>query len=186
MSATSAPYGFVPVRHPLGNDNPTPYPIAAAYATQINKGMPVILNTNGTITAGTTAADLLGIFMGVEYTDSTGRRVVSNFWPTGGVSGATNIVAWVSDTPGTVYSVMASGPVALTAVGDQSDVINPTNQVAGFSTCGLNATLAGATVQGQFRIVDLDRSVDNDWGDAFTKVLVTLARHQFIANKVAI
>lgn len=186
MSATSAPYGFVPVRHPTGQVRSNPYPIAAAYATQINKGMPVILNTNGTITAGTAAADLLGVFHGVEYTDTTGRRVVSNYWPSGGVTGATNIVAYVNDDPATIYSVQADGSIAATAVGDQADVSNVGNQGSGFSQATLSATLAGAGVQAQFRILDVDRSVDNAWGDSYTKVLVQIARHQFVGNKVAI
>mgnify|MGYP000390794777 FL=1 len=76
MSATSAPFGFRPAYNPIGLDRAKKYAIAAAYGTQINKGMPVILNTNGTVVAGTAAADLLGVFAGCEYVDATGKPAV--------------------------------------------------------------------------------------------------------------
>lgn len=186
MSATSASYGFIPSRHPSGQIRENPYPISAAYSTQLNKYQPVILNTNGTVIVGAAASDLLGVFMGCEYTDAKGKRCVSQSWPTGGVVGATNIVAYVCDDKETVYSVQADGSLASTAIGDQADLTNISAQGSGISQCTLSSTLVGAAAQGQFRIIDKDRAVDNDWGDAFTKVLVTLARHQFVANKVAI
>lgn len=184
MSATSNPFGLIPVRQPIGDSRGNAYTIATGYGTQISKYQSVILNTNGTVTAGTAAADLLGVFMGCEYTDATGKRVVSNYWPAS--TTATNIVAWVVDDPATVYLVQADGAVAQTAVGDQADITNATANGNGFSQCTLASSLAGAGVQAQFRIVQIDTSIDNAAGDAFTKVLVQIARHQYVANKVAI
>jgi len=192
MSATSAPFGFRPAYNPIGLDRAKKYTIASAYGTQIAKGMPVILNTNGTIVAGTAAADIVGIFAGCEYIDSnTGKPVVSPYWPAGQV--ATNIVAWVWDDPNNVYEVQADGSIAQTAIGDQADVSNVSN-VTGSAAIGgnvlsaatLSASLAGAGVQAQFRIVGFGQQVDNAPGDAFTIVQVQIARHQFISNKVAV
>lgn len=187
MSTTSAPYGFMPVRAIDGSNlNASPYKIAAADTTAIYKNSPVKLATTGVITAAAAAEDILGVLVGVEYTDAVGRRVVDTKWPTGGVSTATDITAWVIDDPDAVFSVQSDGSIAETARGDQADLTNPTANGAGLSQATLSATLKGVGVQGQFRIVDLDRYVDNAWGDAFTRVLVQIARHQFLSNKVAI
>lgn len=186
MSATSAPFGFRPVFHPTGNTRGKPFTIASGYGTTIYKNMPVILNTNGTITAGTAAADILGTLVGVEYTDSTGKPTYSNYWPASTV--ATNITAYVNDDPDTVYEVQADGSIAQTAIGDQADISNATNgsTSTGLSSCTLSATLAGAGVQAQFRIVGFGQAPDNAIGDAYTVVQVQLARSQFVSNKVAI
>ncbi len=186
MSAALNPFGFRPAFHPSGLDRAKAYTIAAAYATAINKFQPVILNTNGTVTAGTAAADLLGVFAGVQYVDATGRPQFSFSWPTGGVTGATNIIAWVWDDPNVVYEVQADGSIPQTAIGDQADITNVSNQSLGLSTCTLSSTLAGAGVQAQWRIVGFGQQLDNTPGDAFTIVQVQLARHQYVANKVAI
>ena len=186
MSATLAPFGFVPVEHPTGFSRARPYPIAAAYATAIAKGQPVLLDTAGVVQAAGAAVDIIGIFAGCEYVDGTGKPTVSNNWPAGGVTNGTKIIAYVWDNPDAEYLVQADGIVALTALGDQADVSNSTNAFNGLSQATLSATLKGAAVQGQFRILDFDRSVDNVAGDAFTKVIVGIARHQYIANKVAI
>lgn len=186
MSATLTPFGFVAARHPTGECRANAYTIAPAYASAIYKGMPVILNTDGTINAGAAAADLIGVFVGVEYIGADGKPVVSNFWPAGGVAGATNVRAWVYDDPNIEYVVQADGSIPQTAVGAQTDITNATNNANGMSTSTVASAVALAAAQGQFRIVGFDLSLDNVPGDAFTKVVVKIARHQYVANKVAI
>lgn len=184
MSATNAPFGFIPAR--LAR-TARPYKIAAAYATKISKYQAVTLTTTGTeIRAAAAAEDIIGVLSGVEYVDNQGKPVVATEWPTGGVAGATQIVAWVWDDPETEFIVQADGSVPLSAIGDQTDITNVTANGAGLSQQTVSATLKGVGVQGQFRILDFDRSVDNVAGDAFTKVLVQHARHQYVANKVAV
>ena len=192
MSGTSAPFGFRPAYHPSGMDRARKYTIASAYGTQIPKGAPVILNTNGTVTMGAAAADIMGVFAGCEYIDSTtGKPTVSTYWPAGQV--ATNIVAWVYDDPAEVFEVQADGSIPQTAVGDQTDVTNVASTTGSaaiggnvLSACTVSATLSGVGVQGQFRIVGFGQQVDNAPGDSFTIVQVQIARHQFVSNKVAI
>lgn len=184
MSATSAPFGFRPAFHPSGLIRARKYTIASAYGTAMYKGQPCILNTNGTVTVGTAAADLLGVFAGCEFTDALGKPTVSTTWPAGQV--ATNITAWVWDDPLIVYEVQSAGSVAQTAVGDQADVSNVGNNANSLSTCTLSATLAGAGVQAQFSIEGFGLAPDNLPGDAFTVVQVRLARSQKVSNKVAI
>lgn len=183
MSASLSPFGFTPARFV---QTARPYKINAAYATKISKYQPVVLVTAGEINAAAAAADIVGVFAGVEYVDGTGKPVVATEWPTGGVSGATNITAWVWDDPDTEFVVQADGSIPQTSIGDQADITNITANGAGYSQCTLGSALKGAGVQGQFRIVDFDRSIDNTVGDAFTKVIVQHARHQYVANKVAI
>jgi hypothetical protein len=189
MSASSTPFGFRPVYHPSGLDRPSKYTVAAAYGTAMYKNQPCILNTNGTVTVGTAAADLLGILAGFEYIDATGKPWVSTYWPAGQTLATGTVpTAWVYDDPKIVYEVQADGSVAQTAVGDQADVTNVGNFNATtfISTCTLASALAGVGVQAQFRIVGFGQQLDNAPGDAFTIVQVTLARSQYVANKVAI
>lgn len=187
MSATAAPFGFRPAYNPIGLERAKKYAVAAAYGTAMYKGQPVILNTNGTVTAGTAAADLLGIAAGFDWVDATGKPTVSTFWPAGQtVLSGTTPTAWVYDDPNNVYEVQSDGSVAQAAIGDQSDVSNVGNNSLSLSTCTLNATLAGVGVQGQFRIVGFGQQIDNVPGDAFTIVQVQLARSQYVSNKVAV
>lgn len=191
MSATLAGFGLRPVYHPSGLDRASVYTIAAAYGTAIYKGSPVILNTNGTITIGTAAADFLGVFSGVEYVDATGKPTYSNFWPASqAVLSGTVPTAYVYDDPATVYEIQCDGSVAQTAIGDQADFTSGTvgngSTSTGLSAATMSATLAGAAAQAQLRIVGFGLAPDNAVGDAYTVVRVTNARHQYIANKVAI
>lgn len=189
MSAVSAPFGFRPVLHPSGTMRPTKYTIAGSYGSAIYNGMPVILATNGTITAGTAAADLLGVFAGCEYIDATGKPNVSPNWPAAqSILAGTEAIAYVYDNPSTLFEVQADGSIAQTAVGDQADMSNATagSALTGQSQATLSATLAGAGAQAQFRIIGFGKGSDNAPGDAFTVVQVQIARHQYIANKVAI
>lgn len=189
MSLVSAPFGFRPAFHQSGLDRARKHAITGAYAANIFKGSPVILAANGTVIIGTAAADLLGVFAGVEFVDATGKPTVQNWWPTGQTVLANTVpVAWVYDDPAIVYEVQANGPIPAAAVGDQDDVVNPgAGSVAtGLSTAALSSTLAGTGVQAQFRIMGLAGDLDNAWGDLFTTVQVQLARSQLVANRVAI
>lgn len=197
MTAVSAGFGFQAARHPSGCLRATPFPIASAYAADIFTGDPVKLVTGGSIQLGTSDGtrtgtvdnvSLLGIFAGCQYTDAAGKPNISPYWPSGQI--ATDIVAWVYDDPETVFLVQANGSVAAAAIGDQGDWIGFTapggNAIIGRSSAQLNSSLVGAGQQGQFRIVQFDGGVDNAAGDAYTKVLVQIAEHQYRAEATAI
>ena len=189
MTATAAPFGFRPVLHSTGLDRARRRTIAAAYGTALYKGMMVTLNTNGTIVAAAAAADFLGVFAGVEYTDASGKPTYSNFWPAAqAVMANTPIIAYVWEDFDTMFEVQANGSVAAAAVGDQADVVNvgAGGGITGLSTSALNSTLVGAGAQGQWRIEEISGYPDNAAGDAFTIVRVKMARQQFTSNKVAV
>ena len=89
MSATSAPFGLRPAFFPTGLERAQALAngITSGYASNILKGQPVVYGTTansgtlGTIIPATTSGTVTGAFAGVEFTDTTGRRRVSNYWP---------------------------------------------------------------------------------------------------------
>ena len=187
MTATLAPFGLRPSYHPTGLERANLYPLSAAYATPIYKGSPVVLTSNF-INLAAAAADWLGVFAGVTYTDATGKPVITNYWP-GAVSGATNIQAWVWDDPYEIYDMQCGGSIALSAVGRHGNfdgTIGNGSVLTGLSAAAMSSTLAAAGVQGSLRIMGVNQAVDNAWGDAFTVLQVQNARHQFVANKVSV
>ena len=194
MSATASPYGLIPVYHPSGTDRAVAYTINPTYNTAIYKGDPVILNTNGTVTVGTAAAALLGVFMGCEYVNSTGKPTYSNFYPASqAVQAGSVITAWVITDLESVFEVQMSGQLsatlatAMAAIGDEADIIYTAGTSAtGLSACALNTTLAGNGAQKQFRITGFGLAPDNAPTDLFPIVRVTLANTQFRVPTTAI
>ena len=184
MTAVAAPMGLVAIEHPSGLDRATQYQIASGYATSIFKGDPVIMAiATGTITIGTAAAALLGVFVGVEYTDATGKPTYSNFWPASQTTQAnTPINAWVQTDPAVIYEIQSVGSMPQTALGKEYDVVMGSgNTLTGLSTTALNTTAASTGAQKQFRVVDFGKTPDNAAGDAFTIVRVQLAQPQMAA-----
>jgi len=182
MSSTSAPFGLRPAFHPSGLDRAQALAngITSAYSTDILKGQPVKYDTAGVIVVAAAGDAFVGAFDGVEWTDTTGRRRVSNYWPANTAYTTGSCVAYFYNDPNIVYEIQADGSVAQTAIYDEADLSNTTagSNVTGLSQCTMSATLKGANGQGQMRIVDLAPYVDNAWGDSFTVVRATIAKHQ--------
>lgn len=186
---TSAPFGFRPVYHPTGLDRAKRYPITGGYATALLKYQMVTLNTNGTIVTAAAAADFLGVLRGVEFIDAQGKPNFQPNWPAAqAVLSGTQPWAWVWDDIDTVYEAQANGSIAIAGIGDQTDVVNVSagSSLTGLSTSGVSSTLAGAGSQGQWKIRGFSLDPGNAPGDAFTIVQVSMARSQFVANKVAV
>ena len=209
MSSTSAPFGLRPAFHPSGLDRAQALAngITSGLAVNILKGQPVVYTTaatvgstgsaNGTIvpagtpgnSAATSGYQVAGAFAGVEWTDTTGRRRISNYWPasTGFIAGS--CIAYFYNDQNIVYEIQSDATVAQTAIGNE---FNFSNITAGSSTTGLSqATLAAASAQtagaqGQMRIVDIAPYVDNAWGDTYVIVRVVLPFTQFTAATTAV
>lgn len=195
MSATASAMGLVPVYHPSGLDRGTAYTINPTYNTAIYKYDPVILNANGTVTVGAAAAALLGVFMGCEYVDATGKPTYSNFYPASqSVATGSVITAWVNTDLETVYEIQAVGQLSATLatamafIGDEADITYVAGTAAtGLSACNLNtASMAGAAAQKQFRIVGFGLAPDNAPTDLYPVLRVTLANSQFRVPTTAI
>lgn len=191
MPSTLNGFGFQPIWHPSGQMRPQVFVdgIAASYSSDIYQGQMVSLATDGTIRPVTsTSADMLGSFDGVFFTPTNnGRPVVSPNWVANTAFTAGTLQATVYTDPLIFYRVQADGSIPITARGDQANISNTTsNNGLGQSASTISASLVGAGSQGQFRIIDLDQTPNNAWGDAFTIVQVQIARHQYVANKTAI
>lgn len=191
MSTVAAPFGLRPTFHPSGTVRPNAVTIASAYNTNIFQFSPVGFVAAGTIAmvavGGTGVAGACGTFMGVEYTPTNGRRVLSNTWPANQV--ATEIVAYITQDPYITYAIQASATLTRAqAMGNQYDwTVNDStagNTVTGLSNVALDA--ASAAANASMRVVGLTPGPDNDWGDNFPILDVQLSEHQFVATIAAI
>ena len=195
MSSTSQAFGFRPAFHNSGQIRPKAYTIATGTATNIFLGDPVKLTDDGVIVLGTSdgsrtgttdGVGLLGIFAGCEYTDSTGKPTVSNFWPAS--TTATNIRAYVYDDPETLFEAEYVNPgtagttTVQTAVGEDCDW-------TGFTTGG--STLTGRSsaylsaiqsTSGQFQIVGFAYGVNDSLTDGYVKATVRINEHHYKAS----
>jgi hypothetical protein len=183
MSATNAPFGLRPAYHPSGLDRATALAdgILSTYSTSILKGQPVKLDTSGVIQVAAAGDAFLGAFSGVEWTDTTGRRRVSNYWPASTAYQTGSCIAYYYDDPNIVYEIQAAGSLAQTSVGAEADLSNTTDgsTTTGLSQCTLSTTLAAAGSGAQMRIINLAPYPGNAWGDSFTIVRATVAKHQY-------
>jgi hypothetical protein len=190
MSATNAPFGLRPAFHPSGLDRAQALAngIVSGYGSDILKGQPVKYVTGGTLQPAAAGDAFAGAFAGVEFTDTTGRRRVSNYWPASTAYQTGSCVAYFYNDPLIVYEIQADGSVAQSAIGDEADLSNTTagSNVTGLSQATISSTLVGAGNSGQMRIVDLAPYPDNAWGDAYTIVRATINEAQFQASVNAI
>jgi len=187
MSATSAPFGLRPAFHPSGLDRAQALAggITSGYATQILKGQPVAYSASAgvivPVTANSTNAAWSGAFAGVQWTDTTGRARVSNYWPANTAYTAGTCTAYFYNDNNIVYEIQADASMAQTTIGNEYLFTNVTN---GSSTTGLSqatlgaSTAVGNATQGQMRVVDLAPYVDNAWGDSYTIVRVVNSNSQ--------
>jgi len=187
MSATNAPFGLRPAFHPSGLDRAQALAggIPSAYSSDILKGQAVLyVAGSGVIEPVNATGDALsGAFAGVEWTDTTGRRRVSNYWPANTAYQTGSCVAYFYNDPNIVYEIQADGSVAQTSIGLDANLSNfaAGSNVTGLSQATMAATPLSTGTQGQLQILDLAPYVDNAWGDNFTIVRVQVARRQISA-----
>lgn len=183
MSTLNAPFGLRPIFHPSGVVRPNVLSdgIASGYASNILNGQPVRLNTAGKLVAAAAGETILGPFDGAEWTDATGRRVVSNYWPAS--TPASAITASFYRDPSIEYEIQANGTVAQTKLGDQANfaAITAGSAVTGYSQATLDIATISTTASSQLAILDKAPYPDNDWGDTFTIVRVRISLHQDVA-----
>ena len=220
MSTTYQPFGMKPVYHPSGLDRATPFvgtnsyqaatdntynaPYGLTSGQAFYQYQPVAINSSGQlIPAPTLAATgrMYGVFDGVEFTDSQGRRSVAKWASKTTLDASTQIVFWLFTDPALVYEAQVNGSVLTTAVGQEYNfdaTNNPTvgysigNGGAGFSQCALAATSVALGAQGQVKVVGLGRETafpagqTNAWGDAYTIVQVQVANSQIVAPSISV
>ncbi len=185
MSTTSQPFGLRPAYSPSGVVRPTAYELASGYAANILQNQPVKIGTDGTIQAAAIGDRFIGTFQGVEFTDSDGRRRVSNKWTAS--TAASDIVAYVTLDPTIVYEIQANGSIAVTDIGKQADftTITAGSTVTGLSALMLDQATLTDSGNASLRIIDVAPGPDNIFGDSFTIVQVQISEHQNVADRAA-
>jgi hypothetical protein len=218
MSTTFKPFGLKPVYHPSGLDRSVPFvgtnsfntgtTFSAPYAITAGEAFyqyqPVALTASGQLDiAAADTTPVYGVFDGVEFTDSQGRRSVAKWISYEALAASTQIVFWIFQDPALVYEAQVNGSATTAYIGRQYNFSSATGATtasgtsigvggAGFSTTALASAPVATTVQGQVRVVGLGREVAfptgelNAWGDAYTIVQVQIANNTFVAPKVSI
>jgi hypothetical protein len=218
MATVYQPFGLKPAYHPSGLDRAVPFvgtntfTPATGYSAPYSLGsgaafyqyQPVGLNSSGQLTVAAAAAatsPIYGVFDGVEFTDSQGRRSVAKWASKLTLDASTQIIFWIFQDPAIVYEAQANGSVTSAALGSEFD-FDATNTPAvgysignggaGFSQAALASAKNTSGTQGQVRVVGLGREAafpagsTNQWGDAYTILQVTIANNSFVAPKVSV
>ena len=193
--ANMAPAGFLPVNLIGGrvfNQAIRQIPIASGYAQNIGFGDLVTYTTDGTIvrvdtSSGAKAAFAtapVGIFLGCEYSQSTGLKyfVTPQYWASGTV--ASDAKALVCEDPDAIFQVTltnasgvayTSGGATQANVGTNIGYYEPStfvNTTTGNSNVSANLASSATTSTLPFRIVDVVRDTALSDG-SFQQVLVT-------------
>ena len=181
MSSTSAPFGLRPVYSPSGVVRPTAYSIATLYGTAIYQNQPVKL-VDGQLEAAGVGERFIGTFQGVEWTDSDGRRRISNKWTA--TTAGTDIVAYATLDPSIVYEIQSNATMTAADIGAQYDF----TAASGSATVG-NSTqmldVASAAANASFRVIGITPGSNNAWGDTYVVVQVQISEHQNVADRAA-
>ena len=186
MSTSSAPFGLQPAYSPSGTVRPTAFTIASGYTSNIYGNQPVKINSaDGTLVAAAIGDAIIGSFQGVEFTDTDGRRRVSNKWTAS--TSATDIVAYATLDPSLVYNIQANGSIAQSNLGNQANFTTVTagNATVGYSQVMLDTATLTSSGNATMRIIGITPGPDNAWGDNYTIVQVQVSQHQNVANIAA-
>lgn len=195
MSATNAPFGLRPAFHPSGLDRAQALANGiqavstsginnVGYGTNILKGQPVKYNASGWLNVAAAGEAFVGAFAGVEWTDGTGRRRISNYWPASETFQTGSVVAYFYNDPNIVYEIQSDATIAQTALNAQFDFSNASagSTVTGLSQATLGVSTITTTGVAQMRVVDIAPYPDNAWGDSYVIVRVTVSNHQNVAT----
>ena len=160
--------------------------ILTGYATAIYQNQPVKIipssTGEGTIAAAAVGDRFIGTFQGVEYTDSDGRRRVSNKWTAS--TAATDIIAYVTRDPSIIYEIQSNAALAVTDIGKQFDFSAASGSaVIGISTQMLD--VASAATNASLRLLGISPGADNAWGDTYVIAQVQISEHQNVADVAA-
>jgi len=184
MSSIASPFGLKPAFHPSGTIRQQLSTIISGFASNIFQFSPVRIDdaTGALVPAVAGASNVLGVFTGVEFTGTDGRRRVNNRWDANTVG--TDIVAYYAGDSQLIYEIQGDGPIAQLNVGDQADYTALAgNAITGLSSIALDtATLGNAAAT--LRVVGINPAPDNVPGDLFTIAQVQIAEHAFNAYTV--
>lgn len=209
MSTTLKPFGLKPAYHPSGLDRAVPFvgtnsftgndfnaPYSLAGGQAFYQYQPVAINGSGQLTiAGTAPANstVYGVFDGVEFTDSQGRRSVAKWISKAALDASSQILFWIFQDPFLVYEIQATGAIPSSSIGKQFNFSSTSGYTttdgisigvggAGFSTTAMNPS---SVTNGQLVVIGLGREAAypagelNQWNDTYTIVQVQIANEAF-------
>ncbi len=164
MANQNAAFGLRPLGKLGSNVNcegVTEYKIASGASGNIFSGDPVKMTSAGTILVAGAGDQLLGVFRGCKFTNSSGEIIFSAHWPNGTVT--SDAVAFVVDDPNALFEVesAATGSVVQTVVGNNADIV----YASGSTTDGQSGvTISGTTAatSAQLRIVGISNDPENN------------------------
>jgi len=183
MANVAEKFGLKPVRSLDGSDfinAQNRYRIASSYGTAIFQGDLVTPVTGGGIerhTAGS-GTPVVGVFNGCFYTDPTTQKPTwKNYYP--GSIAASDIIAFVIDSPDQVYKIDSDGAFAVADIFKNFHVTNVTgNTITGTSKVQLDYSASGIQITTVLQAIDISQDVDNDEAGAVNvDVLVRINNH---------
>ena len=187
MANVEEKFGLKPVRLLDGSDfinAQNRYRIASSYGTAIFQGDLVTPVTGGHVerhTAGS-GTPVVGVFNGCFYTDPTTQKPTwKNYYP--GSIAASDIIAFVIDSPDQVYKIDSDGAFAVADIFKNFHVTNVTgNTVTGTSKVQLDYSASGIQITTVLQAIDISQDVDNDEAGAVNvDVLVRINNHFYKA-----
>lgn len=164
MANQNAAFGLKPnskLGSNVNSEGTTEYSIASGASGNIFSGDPVKMMNTGTILVAAAGDQLLGVFRGCRYTNSSGEVIYSSYWPNGTVS--SDAVAFVVDDPNALFEVQsaATGSVVQTVVGNNADIVYASGSTTdGQSGVEISGTTAATSAQ--LRIVGFSGDPENN------------------------
>jgi hypothetical protein len=164
MANQDAAFGLKPsskLGSNVNSEGTTEYSIASGASGNIFSGDPVKMMNTGTILVAGAGDQLLGVFRGCRYTNSSGEVIYSSYWPNGTVS--SDAVAFVVDDPNALFEVQsaATGSVVQTVVGNNADIVYAAGSTSdGQSGVEISGTTAATSAQ--LRIVGFSGDPENN------------------------
>ena len=192
MTATASPSGLRPIgRLDSGSlEVYRQYPIASGYGTAIAVGDVVHLVDGGTATTiekqsatgdDSTEIDIVGIFMGVSYTDpNTNQKTFSQLYPAS--TTASDIMAYVVDDPNALFTIQADGaPTNVNDIYGKNTLLVQTAPDTSLkvSRVALDISELSTDAQNPIRVIDyLGGNEGDEKGTAFPVLVCKFNYHQ--------
>lgn len=184
MAQSFAPFGLraVAAWGSHGNEQRA-YPLPNGSACpDLGKGSPVKMTVGVITSVGAGAGPLLGVANGFAWMDATSGLMLRNNIPAdtssaGTFEGENRPVAYVIDSPDTIFMIQADASVTVGDLGLNFDVTasgGDVNTVYGTSKYTLDASTRTSALTGALRLVGMAKIPDNTWGDPFPVVLVKM------------
>jgi hypothetical protein len=187
--SVTAPYGFKPINRldflPYAGAT-RQYPVTSGEA--VYNGQAVVLAVGGTVegSASLTTGNVLGVCVGVQYTNSSGQTVQAQYAPATGVS---NVIAYVVDDPWALYKVAITGnnqtitPVDATIVGTNvAGVIGTGNATTGDINSSIDGGSADDAATLPFRVVSMVPETIDPTTGLYTECIVKINLSQLLST----